>query len=103
ADPRRAPPQRLPEADLVRVPVQDEEIDEQEEQHAAGEGRVQPPVLGEWEEGGHRRHAPPFAVAGRCPPSPEAEAPPHRRRVARSGDGMTSTAQLAWSTTRSWI
>jgi len=49
-DPHRAPHGRLAEPDFVRVAMEEPEIDRQQDQHAAGEGGVQPPVVGEGEE-----------------------------------------------------
>jgi len=45
AHPDPAPAQGFPDAHLARVAMKDAEIEGQEEQHAPGEGAVEPPVL----------------------------------------------------------
>ena len=103
ADPCRAPPHRLPEAHLVGVAVQQEEVDDEEEQHASREGRVQPPVLLERKERGHRVTPLPSRRPRTALPRGEADAPVQRRSVRRATGGVTRTAQPARATTRSWM
>jgi hypothetical protein len=40
----------------MRAPVEDAQVDDEQEQHEAGEDRIRPPILTEREEQLHRRY-----------------------------------------------
>ena len=104
AHPDRAPARRLPEPHLARLAMEHPEVESEEHQDAAGEREVEPPVLAQREQRRCRRHAPPSPATGgrqRMLVSHARETICFRQARAVARGDTTSTAQVAWRTTRS--